>query len=216
MAHFVETLITLAAICGLLVLGLRRLDTCIKSVAVQGAAIAALPLLLHEESLPAHGTVIALAAASIAVKGVLVPLLMLRAMREAGVTKEVDPYVGHLPSVGFGIVAIGVALWVAPRLPLRIAPELGLVLPIAIATIVTGLFVLVTRRNALSQVLGFLVLENGVFAFGLTLLRELPVLVELGVLLDVFVAVFAMGIATFRIKQTFDHVETDKLDELKG
>jgi hydrogenase-4 component E len=67
-----------------------------------------------------------------------------------------------------------------------------------------------------NQVLGFLVMENGIYTFGVGIVAEMPFLVELGVLLDAFVAVFVMGIAVYHINREFDHIETNRLDRLKG
>jgi hydrogenase-4 component E len=67
----------------------------------------------------------------------------------------------------------------------------------------------------LNQVVGYLVLEDGVYLFGLILAPEVPLLVEMGILLDVFVAVFVMGIAIFHISREFDHLEVDQLTTLK-
>ena len=67
-----------------------------------------------------------------------------------------------------------------------------MILPVALFTMITGLFLIVSRRQALTQVIGYLALENGVFAFGLGLVREAPVIVEMGILLDIFVAVFVI------------------------
>jgi hydrogenase-4 component E len=90
-----------------------------------------------------------------------------------------------------------------------------LVLPLALATILIGLFLIVSRRKAIMQVVGYLVLENGVFIFGVALAQEEPFLVEMGVLLDVFVAVFIMGIMIFHISREFDHIDVDQLTSLK-
>jgi hydrogenase-4 component E len=81
--------------------------------------------------------------------------------------------------------------------------------------IFTGLFLIVSRRKALMQVLGYIVLENGIYAFGVALVVESPLLVELGVLLDVFVAVFVMGITMFHLSRAFDDIDTDQLAMLK-
>ena len=70
-------------------------------------------------------------------------------------------------------------------------------------------------RLALTQVQGYLVLENGVYAFGVAMAQEMPVSVELGILLDVFVGVFVMGIIIFHISREFEHLETDRLSDLK-
>ena len=72
-----------------------------------------------------------------------------------------------------------------------------------------------SRRKALTQVMGYLVLENGIYLFGITLGREAPLLVEMGVSLDVFVAVFVMGIIIFHISREFDHIDVDQLASLK-
>jgi len=91
----------------------------------------------------------------------------------------------------------------------------ALLVPVALSSILIGLFLIVSRKKAVNQVLGFLVLENGIFTFGVGLVRELSLLVELGVLLDVFVAVFVMGIMIFHISREFDHLDTDRLSTLK-
>jgi hydrogenase-4 component E len=93
--------------------------------------------------------------------------------------------------------------------------ESAFLLPCALFTTLTGLMMIVSRKNALTQVAGYLVMENGVYAFGAALAVEEPLLVEMGVLLDVFVAVFVMGITVYQISREFDHIDTDRLSELK-
>jgi hydrogenase-4 component E len=92
---------------------------------------------------------------------------------------------------------------------------LSLLVPVALSTILIGLFLIVSRKKALSQVLGYLVFENGIFTFGVGAAYEAPVLVEMGVLLDVFVAVFVMGIAIFHISREFDSIDTTRLETLR-
>ena len=74
---------------------------------------------------------------------------------------------------------------------------------------------IVSRRKALSQVLGYLVFENGIYIFGAGIAYKAPLLVELGVLLDVLVAVFVMGIAIFHISREFDSIDTTRLSSLR-
>jgi hydrogenase-4 component E len=81
--------------------------------------------------------------------------------------------------------------------------------------LLTGLFLIVARRTALTQALGYLVMENGIYAFGVGLVEGTPMLLELGILLDVFVAVFVMGIAIFHISREFDHIDTDRMTTLR-
>jgi hydrogenase-4 component E len=92
---------------------------------------------------------------------------------------------------------------------------LDLLVPVALFSILVGLFLIVARKRAVNQVLGFLILENGVFTFGAGVMQETSIIVEVGILLDVFVAVFVMGIAIFHINREFDHIEADRLSSLK-
>jgi hydrogenase-4 component E len=111
-----------------------------------------------------------------------------------------------------GLVA---ALWLSSQLPRPSIPISSLAVPVSLFTMLAGLFLIVSRRQALMQVLGYLVMENGIYAFGVGLVQGTPMLVELGVLLDVFVAVFVMGIAIFHISREFDHIDTERLRTLR-
>ena len=108
-------------------------------------------------------------------------------------------------------VATGDSTW-ATRLATDSMP---LVVPVAIFMMLAGLFLIVSRKKALTQVIGYLVVENGIYAFGVAIMHEAPFLVEIGVLLDAFVAVFIMGIILFHINREFDHIDTDRLITLK-
>ena len=86
-----------------------------------------------------------------------------------------------------------------------------LLVPTALLTGLTGLFLVVARGKAIVQALGYLVFENGIYAFGLAIAHEEPLLVQLGVLLDLLVAVFVMGIIVFRIQRDFEHIDVGRL-----
>ena len=88
-------------------------------------------------------------------------------------------------------------------------------MPAAIATVVTGFILLVGRTKAISQVCGYLILENGIYLFGLLLIHATPLLVEAGVLLDLTVGVFVIGIIVDRIQRAFDSLDTRKLTVLR-
>ena len=175
--------------------------------------IGLLPLWSGPQTLPVRALV--LAALSIAIKGVLLPRLLERALRRANVRREVQPFIGFNTSLLAGIACLGISFWLASRLP-QPDPD-GSMLPVMAAffTMFSGLFVIISRRQALTQVLGYLVMENGIYVFGVALALDTPALVEFGVLLDVFVAVFVMGIMIFQISRTFEHIEVDKLSALK-
>ena len=96
-----------------------------------------------------------------------------------------------------------------------LAAGVGLYALAPLATVFMGLLLLVSRRLAVTQVVGYLMLENGIFVFSLVLATELPTIVEMGVLLDIFVGVFIMGITIFQINREFDHMDASRLQELQ-
>jgi hydrogenase-4 component E len=209
----IDALFVCLLLTGFLLLGSSRFGSCIRVVALQGVLLGLLTLAAREEDAVLRAAV--LAAATTGLKGVVFPRLLSRALREADVRREVEPFVGYGLSVMIGMVALAGSLWLAGRLPPPSHPVSSLAVPVALFTMLTGLFLIVGRRQALMQVLGYLVMENGIYAFGVGLVRGTPMLVELGVLLDVFVAVFVMGIALFHINREFDHIDTDRLRALR-
>ena len=115
-----------------------------------------------------------------------------------------------------GVLALGGSFWICGQLKMPGNTASPWLAPVAFFSIITGLFLIVSRKRAVSQVLAFLVLENGIYTFGVSAAVQTPFLFEVGVLLDVFVAVFVMGITIFHINRKFDHINTDRLSQLKG
>jgi hydrogenase-4 component E len=90
-------------------------------------------------------------------------------------------------------------------------------LAIAITLLLTGFFLMINRRKAISQVLALLTIENGVMLAAVALTTYgMPLVVELGIFFDVMVAVMVLGILVYRIRESFDSMDTSKLDQLKG
>lgn len=193
-------------------LGTSQLGTAIRLVAAQGVLLAAVALLGLSGEVTARSA--ALAAATLALKGAVFPWLLLRAEREAKVQRVIDPLLGYQFSMVSGVAALAVAIWLSRQLTLP-ALTSSMVVPVGLFMIFAGLLIVVTRSTALVQVLGYIVMENGIAAFGLAVAEREPLLIELGVLLDVFVAVFVMGIAIVHINREFDHIDVDRLVALR-
>ena len=189
-----------------------RLGSCIRIVALQGVLLGLLTVAAESAGSP-RAAVLALATASL--KGVVFPRLLARVLRDAEVRREVEPFVSHRLSLVLTTLMLAAALWFGAHLPRAVAAVSPLVVPVSFFTILVGLFIIVSRKKALTQVLGYLVLENGIYAFGVGMVERTPMLVELGVLLDLFVAVFVMGIAVFHIRREFNHIDTDQLTALR-
>jgi hydrogenase-4 component E len=193
-------------------LGTSRLRAVIHCAGAQGMLLGAAYLVMHGAS---GSRAIALGVAIVAIKGILIPRILLGALRSQPIRREVEPFVSFTMSLLLGALATGLAVLFARTLPLLRADAGALLVPTSLATVLTGFIVLTTRRKALTQVAGYLTLENGIFIFGLTLSDAMPFLVEAGVLLDVLVAVFVMGVVVEHIVREFSSVGGDELVELR-
>jgi len=210
----IDTILVLLILTSFLLLGSSRLATCISIGALQGIMVGLLPLAVSGAGLTVR--VAAIAAVIMALKGFVFPYLLSRALRESDTSREVQPFVGYAASLFVGVLSLLASFWLDHKLKLPVHATSDLVVPVAFTMMMTGLFLIVARRTAVNQVIGYLVLENGIYTFGLAIVRDIPVLIELGVLMDMFVAVFVMGIAIYRINREFDHIDSDRLNTLKG
>jgi len=210
--HGLSNLLLLAVILlNFFVLGSSRLGACIRAVALQGAVLALLPVAGHGLT----GYALLLAGGAFVLKGMFIPWLLLRALREVRIRREVEPVVGYVPSLILGAGVTAGAFFLAGDLPLVAGHYDSLFIPTALATLFSGFLLLITRRKALTQVLGYLMLENGIFIFGILLSTAIPLLIEAGVLLDLLAAVFVMGIVIDQINREFSTVNTELLSALK-
>jgi hydrogenase-4 component E len=207
--------LVLSLVLSIAVLGTSRIGAAIRYFSLQSMAISSVPLLIDTRAGGIGGHAWILFFATICLKVVGVPYLLNRSIREAAVRSEIEPLIGFGTSlsIGGGLVALSFAL--ARNLPLPQKPASDLLIPVAFSLLMIGLLLIVSRTKAVTQVVGYLVMENGIFLFGLLLIDALPYLIELGVLLDLFVAVFVMGIVIFHINREFDHIDSHQLDSLK-
>lgn len=196
----------------LLALGSSRLPSVIRTMAVQGVALGVLPLVIEQDF---DWLVALVALVTVAVKGFVIPTMLRRAMRSANIEREVEPFIGFVPSLLLGAVGTIAAVAVAGALPLLPEHTGTLLVPGALASVFTGFVLMVGRVKAISQVCGYLILENGIYLFGLLLIHSTPLLVESGILLDLTVGVFVIGIIVDRIQRAFDSLDTRKLTVLR-
>ena len=205
-------LIGLAMGLNLVALGSSRLPSLIRTVSTQGIALGLMPLILEGSDL--DWRIILIAVATVAGKGFVIPALLKRAMRAANIEREIQPFIGLVPSLLLGAGGTIAAVALAGALPLLPEHAGSLLVPGALASVLTGFILLIGRAKAISQVCGYLILENGIYLFGLLLIKATPLLVEAGVLLDLTVGVFVLGIIIDRIQRAFDSLDTRKLTAL--
>ncbi len=213
MSGTLNLVIGLAMGLNLIALGSSRLPTLIRAMSLQGMVLGVMPLLMEHERL--DWRIIVVALATVAGKGFLIPGLLRRAMRAANIEREIEPFIGFVPSLLLGAGGTIAAMAMARSLPLLPEHAGTLLVPGSLAAILTGFILLIGRAKAISQVCGYLILENGIYLFGLLLIHTTPLLVESGILLDVTVGVFIIGIIVDRIQRAFDSLDTRKLTTLR-
>ena len=208
----IQVVIALLLLVNLRLLGSSRLNALIQAVAWQAFLLCTLGALVHWGRLGWEEWL--MIAVMVVVKSILLPMLLRRALRETSVRREVEPILGYGASLFLGLALLVVSLWGAWRLPLpnRIDP---LVVGTAFFTFGAGLLLIVSRTKAITQTIGYLAMENGIYLFGLTVAVGNPMIVEMGILLDVFVGVFVMGIMILNINREFEHIDTQHLASLK-
>jgi hydrogenase-4 component E len=155
------------------------------------------------------------AAFTVIAKGVLIPVFVRRIVRELKVTREVEPFVSTPFSliIAFALVTI---VYSAISGEVTLTGGDATILKISISIIIISLFVMISRRKAITQVISLLFLENGIFLAGFTLTRGMPTIIEFGILFDLLMGVVILGVFTVQIRKSFASVDLDRLTTLKG
>jgi hydrogenase-4 component E len=212
MSAAVSPLLVIVLLLNFFLLGTSRVRATVNVSAAQGLLLGVLTLVVHGH-LDWRALIVAFGA--IVLKAVVIPAMLFRAIRDVAIRREIEPLIGLVPTLLLGALGTGLSILFADTLPL--APEHvgSLLVPASLSTVLTGFLLLVTRSKAITQVVGYLILENGVFIMSLAFLDSIPFLVEAGVLLDLFVGIFVMGIIINHIHREFASIDTERLTALK-
>ncbi len=209
-----DLLIILVVLTNLRLLATSRIESLITWTGVQGCLLGIFALLSRWAHLAPDVFLVGVTA--FALKGIVIPVLLFRLISAVHAKREADPYVGFIASNIIGLLAFIAALWLGSRLPLPGSDMSKLVLPATLFSIFSGLFLIISRKNAISQVIGFLVMENGTFMLGVGTLYYAPFLVEIGALLDILVAVLVWSVLIRFMNRAFHNITTEELTHLKG
>jgi len=152
------------------------------------------------------------AALALVFKGIIIPTALRRIVEQLGIHREIET-VGVTMLAGMGLVALSMVVM------LRVTPEADPLaredLAFALSVVLLGLLMMVTRRNAVSQVIGFMSLENGLI-LAATGAKGMPLVVEISVAFSILIAFIVIGIFLFRIRERFDTVDVQALDRFRG
>lgn len=195
--NYFELLAIVVILCDIALCATGRLRVLIRCAAIQGVALGLMAFTKHFSM-----ETVLLAGATIIIKAVMFPYLLNRALEKSGAEHEPHPYVSYNLSLGVCAVLFGISAWLAGKLG---GGEL--IMSAAFFSVFSGFFVLTARKSAFSQAIGYLVLEGGIYAFGMTLPSGSPAPVELGLLLDIFMAAFIIGLMLYHISREFEHTD---------
>ena len=191
----------------------KRISTCIFLFGAQSAVMAAqiLAVAFAGKSIEAF----AVAALVIVVKVIAIPFALFRIVRDLKAPQDVIASTTAAQSVFImaGLILLSFFAVAPYAKTLRVDEDM---LAAAIALLLTGAFLMVSRKKALMQVIGLLVLENGIFLAALTTTFGMPLVIEIGIFFDLLMGVFVMGLFVFRIRDTFEHLDVSKLRRLRG
>ena len=155
------------------------------------------------------------AAIALMFKAVVIPVTLHRIVRRLGIHREIETVVGIGLTMLAGMALVALAMAVMLRVTPEAAPLARQDLAFALAVVLLGLLLMVTRRNAVSQVVGFMSLENGL-VLAATGARGMPLVVEISVAFSILIAFIVIGIFLFRIRERFDTVDVQALDRFRG
>lgn len=215
--HIGNILLALILLSVLLSLRTNRLMALVKLMAFQGIMVSTVPLFSSSEHEITFGLVLFFLF-MVLVKGLCIPVMMAVAVKRVIADREIEPIIGYHASLFAGLIMIVFSMYLINHLQLSLLlPGHRLLLVTAVTTMGAGLILLMARRKAITQVIGYLMMENGIYLIGTALAGKIhhQYLVEFSILLDLLVAVLVMGIVLNDIHHTFDDVDTGLMGRLK-
>lgn len=216
MTQTFNILLALILVTVLLSLRSNRLMDLVGQMAFQGILVSAVPLFLKTDHALSSGLLLFFVLL-VVVKGFVIPGLMFTAVKRVVANREIEPIIGYHASLFAGLVMIVLSVYITEHLNLTMLAGHQLLMTTGITTMGAGFILLMARRKAITQVIGYLMMENGIYLIGTALARQVHTqyLVEFAVLLDLLVGVLVMGIVVNDINHAFDDVDTKLLGQLK-
>lgn len=190
-----------------------RLETYIRILAVQGFLLFVIIMVDFREHPGIHLGLTA--AEALIFKGIAIPIFLMRLIRRNEIYREVEPYVSNFFSIFISSFVLAAGFVVAFVMLKKASDLRSLYFGVSVSAIIISLFLILTRKKIITHVMGFCMLENGIFLLSLSVAKEMPIIVSLGVLLDIFVAIFLLGIFVNKIQSTFEDIHIDELSNLK-
>ncbi|BAV92376.1 hydrogenase-4 component E [Candidatus Desulfovibrio trichonymphae] len=211
--NVLEMLLGLVIISDFCLLGAERSRLCIRLIALQGVILGFMPVFAAGDGMTPWFAVAV--AVFFVIKGGMLPLLLWHTYKKLHPRAPGASYLGNTASVLLGLAAFAFSLWLNSRLGIAANHLFSHVFPTAFATIFSGLLLITSRRIALAQIFGYLVMENGIYLLGAPMAQESALWLEFSILMDILVAAFVMGVALTHINRAFDSTDVECFASLR-
>lgn len=192
----------------------RRVVTCVGLYAVQSLLLAGATAVAAARTGSAELYLVALL--TVVTKSVIIPFVLLRIIERLKIRQDVESFLNLPASVMLAVMSVVVSFYAGQRLREVLGEAHDFLLPCSIALMLVGLLVMLARIKAIMQIVGLLLMENGIFLMALGLVENVPLMVELGITFDIMVAAIVMGTFVYQIGETFESIDVDDLRFLKG
>lgn len=208
-----QLFIALILVSTFLILGSTRLYSCVRAFGIQSFLLACVAGVVAFSTGKLDIYIVAILTFTI--KAILIPYIFIYIIREIKVKREIALYVSISHSLIIGGILVVISYYLIRSINV-ITDLSSFALSASMSLVSIGLFIMISRKKAIMQMLGILIMENGLFLGAISLTYGMPLLVELGIFFDVLIGVLIMGILIFRINKTFETIDTDMLKTLIG
>ncbi len=212
-SNIMQLFIALILVSTFMILGSTRLYSCVRAFGIQSFLLACVASVVGISTGKIDLYIVALL--TLIIKAAVIPYIFIYIIREIKVKREIDLYVGISPSLIIGGMLVVISYYLIRSIDV-ITELSSFALSASMSLVSIGLFIMISRKKAIMQMLGILIMENGLFLGAISLTSGMPLLVELGIFFDVLIGVLIMGILIFRINKTFETIDTDMLKTLIG
>jgi len=209
----VSMLIILFGLTMLYMAGTSRIKAHIKMLSFQGFIL--FLILFSGEDKANIASLIFLSVETLVVKTALIPLFLNEVLRKNEVMRDNEPHIPNFYSLVIASIILFSGFIISSLHGQSFESITTLYFGVSISTILISLFFITTKKKILTHVIGYIMMENGIFLLSLSVAKEMPMIVNMGVLLDVFIAVFILGFLVNRINVVFEELNISRLSDLK-
>lgn len=209
-----QTLIYSLLIAVIFMLIVRKVTTSVKLLVFQAIILTTLSIVTAIKT--ATWSLLITAVLTLVIKAIAIPFILHYTIEKIGINRFAEPYISRQFSFAISLVLLIVSYYVTANINLAGNEAVREFLPVSVSLIFLGSFIMIVHRKAIMQGIGLITIENGLFLLTISIFTGMPLVIELGIFLELLIMVVIIGILASRIQSTFHSLRTDKLTELKG